>query len=117
MALVNTTFSTTVINRLNTTPVAQVHGESGIGSGDAVWILTSAFIIFTMISGFGLVESGRERYTSPHKIRYELCKVFEWNKVEYHDKTCHLIIFSVWIQALRQNHRTTNAVNVPFDVA
>ncbi|KAL9969958.1 hypothetical protein ACROYT_G022251 [Oculina patagonica] len=28
------------------------------GSGDAVWILTSAFIIFTMISGFGLVESG-----------------------------------------------------------
>ena len=29
------------------------------GPGDAVWILTSAFIIFTMISGFGLVESGR----------------------------------------------------------
>ncbi|XP_031555511.1 putative ammonium transporter 2 [Actinia tenebrosa] len=28
------------------------------GPGDAVWILTSAFIIFTMISGFGLVESG-----------------------------------------------------------
>lgn len=29
------------------------------GAGDAVWILTSAFIIFTMISGFGLVESGK----------------------------------------------------------
>lgn len=29
-----------------------------VGPGDAVWILTSAFIIFTMISGFGLVESG-----------------------------------------------------------
>lgn len=29
------------------------------GPGDAVWILTSAFIIFTMISGFGLVESGK----------------------------------------------------------
>lgn len=25
---------------------------------DATWILTSAFIIFTMQSGFGLVESG-----------------------------------------------------------
>jgi len=30
-----------------------------VGPGDAVWILTSAFIIFTMISGFGLVESGK----------------------------------------------------------
>lgn len=32
------------------------------GAGDAVWILTSAFIIFTMISGFGLVESGKENF-------------------------------------------------------
>ena len=30
----------------------------GIGSDDATWILTSAFIIFTMQSGFGLLESG-----------------------------------------------------------
>ena len=33
-----------------------------VGPGDAVWILTSAFIIFTMISGFGLVESGNSFY-------------------------------------------------------
>ena len=26
---------------------------------DAVWILTSAFIIFSMQSGFGLVETGK----------------------------------------------------------
>ena len=30
----------------------------GIGSDDATWILTSAFVIFTMQSGFGLLESG-----------------------------------------------------------
>lgn len=29
-----------------------------VNSDDATWILTSAFIIFTMQSGFGLVESG-----------------------------------------------------------
>lgn len=27
-------------------------------AGDAIWILTSAFIIFTMQSGFGLLEVG-----------------------------------------------------------
>lgn len=27
-------------------------------AGDATWILTSAFIIFTMQSGFGLLEAG-----------------------------------------------------------
>lgn len=27
---------------------------------DAVWILTSAFIIFSMQSGFGLLETGKE---------------------------------------------------------
>lgn len=26
---------------------------------DATWILTSAFIVFTMQSGFGLIESGK----------------------------------------------------------
>lgn len=30
-----------------------------IGYEDATWILTSAFIVFTMQSGFGLIESGR----------------------------------------------------------
>ena len=29
------------------------------GSGDATWVLTSAFIIFTMQSGFGLLEAGK----------------------------------------------------------
>lgn len=29
-----------------------------IGYDDATWILTSAFIVFTMQSGFGLIESG-----------------------------------------------------------
>lgn len=27
-------------------------------AGDAIWILTIAFIIFTMQSGFGLLEAG-----------------------------------------------------------
>ena len=32
--------------------------DGGILSDDATWILTSAFIIFTMQSGFGLLEAG-----------------------------------------------------------
>ena len=28
-------------------------------AGDGIWILTSAFIIFTMQSGFGLLEAGK----------------------------------------------------------
>ena len=40
-------------------PTKAAENDTGeVGPGDAVWILTSAFIIFTMISGFGLVESG-----------------------------------------------------------
>ena len=45
----------------NVTQAAATEAENDtgeVGPGDAVWILTSAFIIFTMISGFGLVESG-----------------------------------------------------------
>ena len=41
---------------------------SMVGPGDAVWILTSAFIIFTMISGFGLVESGKSGLDNDHCI-------------------------------------------------
>lgn len=45
--------SSTIFNKTLTTE------ESGpLNSDDATWILTSAFIIFTMQSGFGLVESG-----------------------------------------------------------
>ena len=51
------------ISRLNATQTVEVStGE--VGPGDAVWILTSAFIIFTMISGFGLVESGKAFFLS-----------------------------------------------------
>ena len=35
-----------------------VTSPAELNSDDATWILTSAFIIFTMQSGFGLVESG-----------------------------------------------------------
>ena len=42
-----------------TPPVANIVNERElVGSDDATWILTSAFIIFTMQSGFGLLESG-----------------------------------------------------------
>ena len=36
-----------------------LYTEQDVSFGDATWILTSAFIIFTMQSGFGLIESGR----------------------------------------------------------
>lgn len=36
-----------------------LYTEQNISFGDATWILTSGFIIFTMQSGFGLIESGR----------------------------------------------------------
>ena len=42
----------------STKDLANGDSEKGVGSDDATWILTSAFIIFTMQSGFGLLESG-----------------------------------------------------------
>ena len=33
--------------------------QNNDAAGDATWILTSAFIIFTMQSGFGLLEAGK----------------------------------------------------------
>lgn len=46
----------------NASNAVNVNGTSSepvqLNSDDATWILTSAFIIFTMQSGFGLVESG-----------------------------------------------------------
>lgn len=38
---------------------APADDAGSLNSDDATWILTSAFIIFTMQSGFGLVESGK----------------------------------------------------------
>ena len=35
-------------------------------AGDGIWILTSAFIIFTMQSGFGLLEAGKYMSLLPH---------------------------------------------------
>ena len=35
-----------------------IDNASNNQAGDATWILTSAFIIFTMQSGFGLLEAG-----------------------------------------------------------
>ncbi|XP_077988596.1 putative ammonium transporter 2 [Glandiceps talaboti] len=39
-------------------PADYGHGEHFVWRDDATWILTCAFIIFTMQSGFGLLESG-----------------------------------------------------------
>ena len=38
--------------------------NSAEAAGDATWILTSAFIIFTMQSGFGLLEAGESLVSS-----------------------------------------------------
>ena len=54
-------FSTNVTRSYGSPGVEESLSEA-VGPGDAVWILTSAFIIFTMISGFGLVESGKNSF-------------------------------------------------------
>ena len=41
-------------------------------AGDGIWILTSAFIIFTMQSGFGLLEAGKYISLLPN-LRCFLC--------------------------------------------
>ncbi|XP_033112725.1 putative ammonium transporter 3 [Anneissia japonica] len=46
------------ITKVNSTPVPTVYGFPMSTWDDATWTLTSAFIIFTMQSGFGLLESG-----------------------------------------------------------
>ena len=64
-SILNETFS------LLSTQLPTTHRGRGTikdGPGDAVWILTSAFIIFTMISGFGLVESGKCNLTNIQAI-------------------------------------------------
>ena len=53
----NSTFSSTIAPSTNRHAGDDKFSEE-IGSDDATWILTSAFIIFTMQSGFGLLESG-----------------------------------------------------------
>ncbi|XP_078662653.1 putative ammonium transporter 3 [Branchiostoma floridae x Branchiostoma belcheri] len=55
----NDTFSTTTAPCNGTDcPGSSSSQDHNTGSDDATWILTSAFITFTMQSGFGLLESG-----------------------------------------------------------
>ena len=49
-----TTVESTVVSAANISN----HQNDAIQSDDTTWILTSAFIIFTMQSGFGLLEAG-----------------------------------------------------------
>lgn len=53
--------------------------QSDGGSGDATWILTSAFIIFTMQSGFGLLEAGKSSPPFLLQLRegYLKCHAFQ----------------------------------------
>ncbi|XP_022800733.1 putative ammonium transporter 3 [Stylophora pistillata] len=53
----NITFISAAFHGVTSTPYATPQYEE-IQSDDATWILTSAFIIFTMQSGFGLLEAG-----------------------------------------------------------
>ena len=44
-----------------------------LDSSDATWILTSSFIIFTMQSGFGLLEAGKvahDSYLSSSRLHF-----------------------------------------------
>ena len=57
-----------MINMANTSRLAKerssvpqgglLYTDQNVSFEDATWILTSAFIVFTMQSGFGLIESG-----------------------------------------------------------
>ena len=50
-----------ILKALNNCVIKQgITHEDQHASGDATWILTSAFIIFTMQSGFGLLEAGKK---------------------------------------------------------
>ena len=51
--------TTTVVTEVKKVLSVNAFGNAGSESSDAIWILTSAFIIFTMQSGFGLLEAGR----------------------------------------------------------
>ena len=67
-----------------------------VGPGDAVWILTSAFIIFTMISGFGLVESGKSAiYLIIHKDSCMSLKMNKLNavKTSFHNRHGRIVIY------------------------
>jgi len=57
----NTTIvNTTVVNDI-TTVDNPFGGANGMEAVDALWVILATFIIFTMQSGFGLLESGKYR--------------------------------------------------------
>jgi len=46
------------VNETNITTTATPLASSGVAKDDAAWILTNAFLVLTMQSGFGLLEAG-----------------------------------------------------------
>ncbi|XP_041376316.1 putative ammonium transporter 3 [Gigantopelta aegis] len=92
--LVTTGQTTTVDNVSTTTPVS-----TSPTWDDATWILTSSFIIFTMQSGFGLLESG-----------YASCK----NEVNVMAKNVADVIFgglSYWMAGYGLTYGTDEGTN------
>lgn len=78
--------------------------SSMVGPGDAVWILTSAFIIFTMISGFGLVESGKYRLSPLHrqKTNFATNSHFIYFELSSKIKSAGVQIFTKGVVQLQQ---------------
>ena len=48
----------TIANLTKILKILEDENHQNNEAGDGIWILTSAFIIFTMQSGFGLLEAG-----------------------------------------------------------
>ena len=48
----------TAENLINLVNFLLEENQQNIEAGDAIWILTTAFLIFTMQSGFGFLEAG-----------------------------------------------------------
>ena len=50
-------------------PAANPFGGSPGGEAtDAMWVIMATFIIFTMQSGFGLLESGKHLFLNPNLL-------------------------------------------------
>ena len=54
----------TIANLTKILRILQDENHRNNEAGDGIWILTSAFIIFTMQSGFGLLEAGMLNFLS-----------------------------------------------------
>ena len=62
----------TVANLTKILRMLQDENHRNNEAGDGIWILTSAFVIFTMQSGFGLLEAGMLNCLSHFFISYTL---------------------------------------------